>query len=137
MGEDVGGYYAKKESLNLDPDSDKAVDVLRSITLSHDVLNDARSMSVAAKQQLRGIFVHEIQHYIQDVEGFAEGASLMEFTDKKLDVLRDINAGVDGHLWDGRGQRPIVTAQDIREQLAHCPDNRLSLSYYYALLQVC
>ena len=103
------------------------------IEISSEVANKAWGLSVAGRQQMFDSVVHEIQHYVQEVEGFALGANEEMFSDKKADVLRDINFVTDDHLFEERAGIGISirNAEDIRIQM----DKRIGghpISYYYA-----
>ena len=103
------------------------------IEISSEVANKAWGLSVAGRQQMFDSVVHEIQHYVQEVEGFALGANEEMFSDKKADVLRDINFVTDDHLFEERAGMgvSIRNAEDIRIQM----DKRIGghpISYYYA-----
>ena len=103
------------------------------IEISSEVANKAWGLSVAGRQQMFDSVVHEIQHYVQEVEGFALGVNEEMFSDKKTDVLRDINFVTDDHLFEERAGMGvnIRNAEDIRIQM----DKRIGghpISYYYA-----
>ena len=66
------------------------------------------------KNAFENILSHEIQHAIQDKEGFARGGSPEEFKDTKLEVLRDINFFTDGDFLKGS---TITDTNSIREAL--------------------
>lgn len=66
------------------------------------------------KNTFENILSHEIQHAIQDREGFARGGSPEEFKDTKLEVLRDINFFTDGDFLKGS---TITDTNSIREAL--------------------
>ena len=66
------------------------------------------------KNTFENILSHEIQHAIQDREGFARGGSPEEFKDTKLEVLRDINFFTDGDFLKGN---TITDTNSIREAL--------------------
>lgn len=66
------------------------------------------------KNAFENILSHEIQHAIQDKEGFARGGSPEEFKDTKLEVLRDINYFTDGDFLKGS---TITDTNSIREAL--------------------
>ncbi len=104
-----------------------------SIEVNSDVAEKARNLNIGVRRQMFGSIVHEIQHYIQEKEGFALGASVEMFKDKKADVLRDINFVTDDHLFEERAGMPVYIkdAEDIRIQM----DKRIGghpVSYYYA-----
>lgn len=63
---------------------------------------------------LESILGHEIQHAIQEKEGFCRGGSPDEFSDMRTQIVRDLNFFTDGHFMKGS---VISDTQSIREAL--------------------
>ncbi|MCM1722582.1 LPD23 domain-containing protein [Bacteroides ovatus] len=63
---------------------------------------------------LESLLAHEIQHAIQDREGFARGGSPEEFKDVRSEVIRDLNFFTNGDFIKGS---VITTSESVREAL--------------------
>jgi hypothetical protein len=57
-----------------------------------------KDVTITLYDRSEDVMCHEVQHVIQDIEGFARGGSPNEFYDKRTDVLRRLNFLTDGHL---------------------------------------
>lgn len=64
---------------------------------------------------LESILAHEIQHAIQDREGFARGGSPEEFKDVRSEVIRDLNFFTNGDFMAGS---VITTGKSVHEALS-------------------
>lgn len=64
---------------------------------------------------LESILAHEIQHAIQDREGFARGGSPEEFKDIRSEVIRDLNFFTNGDFMAGS---VITTGKSVHEALS-------------------
>ena len=72
-------------------------DTSRYLVISDALVQSLRDMNASARQQMQDTFIHEIQHYIQEMEGFARGGNLStvatmrrDEAQAKLDALRPV-----------------------------------------------
>ena len=90
--EDRGAYATRKSIVD---GSD-----IHYIRLNKDMVEGARGLNVSSRQQMKSTIAHEVQHYIQDQEGFARGND-----------IRRINGASDFELnlaaWDGFVQQEV------------------------------
>ena len=99
-----------------------------SIYLNKALVEEAKGLSVAAKRQIFGSIAHELQHFIQETEGFALGANHEMFRDEKGAVLGDLYDATDHQLFKGGN---IQTSADLKRNLEFNIGG-YPLSYYYA-----
>ena len=90
--EDRGAYATRK---NVVDGSD-----IHYIRLNKDMVEGARGLNVSSRHQMKSTIAHEVQHYIQEQEGFARGND-----------IRRINGASDFELnvaaWDGFVQQEV------------------------------
>ena len=71
--------------------------------------------------------MHELQHCVQSIEGFAMGSHPGMFSDKKHDIIEELYEATDHSLFRAGG---IRTSDDLRRNLS-VEVNGHPLSYYY------
>ena len=90
--EDRGAYATRKSVVD---GSD-----IHYIRLNKDMVEGARGLNVSSRHQMKSTIAHEVQHYIQEQEGFARGND-----------IRRINGASDFELnvaaWDGFVQQEV------------------------------
>ena len=90
--EDRGAYATRKSIVD--------GSVIHYIRLNKDMVEGARGLNVSSRQQMKSTIAHEVQHYIQEQEGFARGND-----------VRRINGASDFELnvaaWDGFVQQEV------------------------------
>ena len=62
----------------------------RYIVISDALVQSLRGMNANARQQMQDTFIHEIQHYIQEKEGFARGGNLSTVATMRRDEAQAI-----------------------------------------------
>ncbi len=81
-------------------------------------------------KDVQSTFVHEIQHAVQEIEGFARGSNVERFADVRGAVLDSLNFMTDGDLLKGSA---ISDVQSLRDALdKNIPYTEVSVKEGYA-----
>ncbi len=98
--------------------------------MAEEALADARKFRERALTTAKSVLLHEVQHAIQFIEGFAIGSSAERFADVRGEVLRSINFMTSGDLLNGSA---ISDSQSLRDALSKkIPYTDVSLKEGYA-----
>ena len=110
--EDRGAYATRKSVVD---GSD-----IHYIRLNKDMVEGARGLNVSSRHQMKSTIAHEVQHYIQEQEGFARGND-----------IRRINGASDFELnvaaWDGFVQQEVGQEPTYDMIMSYLKDEQYSI----------